>query len=114
MNGPDVDSHTLGFPSWERTALMLTLTHLGSRHLWECFFTQGSVTSYMLPPPTYLGLPGDSVVKKLHPIQETQVQKIPWGRKRQPTPVFLPGKSHEQEPGRLQSMGSQKELDMTE
>ena len=24
------------------------------------------------------------------------VGKIPWRRKRQPTPVFLPGKSHEQ------------------
>ena len=26
----------------------------------------------------------------------TWVRKIPWRRKRQPTPVFLPGKSHEQ------------------
>ena len=24
------------------------------------------------------------------------VRKIPWGRKQQPTPVFLPGKSHGQ------------------
>jgi len=40
-----------------------------------------------------------------------QVRKIPWRRKWQPTPVFLPGESHE-EPGRLQ-IGC-KELDMTE
>ena len=39
--------------------------------------------------------------------------KIPWSRKWQPTPVFLPGESHgPEEPGRLQSMGLQ-ESDMT-
>ena len=27
---------------------------------------------------------------------DTQIQKIPWSRKRQFTPVFLPGKSHRQ------------------
>ena len=36
------------------------------------------------------------------------VRKIPWGRAGQPTPVFLPGESHGQEPGRLQSMESQR------
>ena len=37
------------------------------------------------------------------------VGKIPWRRKWQPTPVFLPGKFHGQreEPGGLQSLGSQ-------
>ena len=34
------------------------------------------------------------------------VRKIPWRRNWQPTPVFLPGKSHEK-PGRLQSIVSQ-------
>ena len=34
-------------------------------------------------------------------------QRFPWRRKWQPTPVLLPGKSLE-EPGRLQSMGSQR------
>ena len=35
--------------------------------------------------------------------------RIPWRRKRLPTPVFLPGKSHgRKEPGRLQSMGLQR------
>ena len=36
------------------------------------------------------------------------VQKIPWRRKWQPTPVFLPGEfPWTEEPGGLQSMGSQ-------
>ena len=37
------------------------------------------------------------------------VRKIPWNRKWQPSPVFLPGESHGQkELGGLQSMGSQR------
>ena len=37
------------------------------------------------------------------------VWRIPWSRKWQPTPVFLPGKFHRQRSlGRLQSMGSQR------
>ena len=35
-------------------------------------------------------------------------RKIPWKRKWQPTPVFLPGKSHGQRSLGLQSMGSQR------
>ena len=37
--------------------------------------------------------------------------KIPWRRKWQPTPVFLPGESHGQRNlvGGLQSIGSQRE-----
>ena len=51
-------------------------------------------------------------------MQETQFRSLGWedpcSRKWQPTPVFLPGEFHgQEEPGRLQSMGSQ-ELDMTE
>ena len=34
--------------------------------------------------------------------------EIPWRRKWQPITVFLPGKSHRQEPGGLQSMGLQR------
>ena len=47
-------------------------------------------------------------------MQETQefnpwVGKIPWRRKWQPTPVFLPGEFHRQRSlGGLQSMGSQR------
>ena len=36
------------------------------------------------------------------------VGKIPWRRAWQPTAVFLPGESHRQEPGGLQSVGSQR------
>ena len=37
------------------------------------------------------------------------VWKIPWRRARQPTPVFLPGESpRTEQPGGLQSMGSQR------
>ena len=49
---------------------------------------------------TMPSVPGASLVaqliKNLSPVQETWfdpwVQKIPWRRKWQPTPVFLPGK----------------------
>ena len=37
------------------------------------------------------------------------IRKIPWSRKRQPTPVFLSEKSHGQRAGELQAMGSQSE-----
>ena len=51
-------------------------------------------------------------VQRLPAMQETWVRKIPWRRKWQPTPVLLPGKFHglrgSSEPGRLQSMGSQR------
>ena len=49
------------------------------------------------------GFPGGSVVKNLPAMQETWrhrfnpwVRKIPWRRKRQPAPVFLPGECHGQ------------------
>ena len=42
--------------------------------------------------------------------QETWVRSLaledPWRRKWQPIPLLLPEKSHAQEPGKLQSMGS--------
>ena len=59
-----------------------------------------------------VGFPGGSVVKN-PPVNAGDMglipgsEKIPWRRKWQPTPVFLPGKSHE-EPGGLQSMGLQR------
>ena len=36
------------------------------------------------------------------------VRKTPWRREWQPTPVFLPGEFHEEEPGGLQSVGLQR------
>ena len=47
-----------------------------------------------------MGFPGGSVVKNLPAVQETRFDpragKIPWRRKWQPIPIFLPGKSHGQ------------------
>ena len=47
-----------------------------------------------------MGFPGGSAVKNSPTIQrhgfDTWVGKIPWRRKWQPTPVFLPGESHGQ------------------
>ena len=49
-----------------------------------------------------LGFPGGSVIKNLSANARDSnfipgsVEKIPWRRKWQPTPVFLPGKSHGQ------------------
>ena len=53
------------------------------------------------------------MVKNLPAVQETRVQslveKIPWRRARQPTPVFLPGESTWTEvPGGPQTMGWQR------
>ena len=46
-------------------------------------------------------------VKNPPAMQETWVEKIPWRRAWQPTPVFLPGASPcTEEPGGLQSIGS--------
>ena len=42
------------------------------------------------------------------------VRKIPWRRKWQPTPVFLPGKCYKQGSLASQSMGVTKMLDMTQ
>ena len=37
---------------------------------------------------------GAQMVKSRPAVQETWVGKMPWRRKWQPTPVFLPGESH--------------------
>ena len=54
-----------------------------------------------LHPPKQLGFPGGSVSKESACNAEDQgfipwVRKIPWRRKWQPIPVFLPRKSHGQ------------------
>ena len=63
------------------------------------------------------GFPGGSVVKNL-PVDagglDPWVRKIPWKRKWQPTPVFLPGESLGQRSLVGYSPWDQKELDMTE
>ena len=58
------------------------------------------------------------MVRNLSAMQETRfnpwVRKIPWRRKWQPTPVFLPEKSHGQRSLAGYSPWGHKELDMTE
>ena len=61
------------------------------------------------------------MVKNLPAMQGTQesrldpwVGKIPWSRKWQPTPVFLPGESHEQRSLATYSPWDHEELDSTE
>ena len=57
-------------------------------------------------------------IKRLPAMRETQfspwVGKIPWRRKRQPTPVFLPGESHGQRSLVGYSSWGHKESDTTE
>ena len=60
-------------------------------------FPGGSVVKNL---PANAGPPGDMVL--------SLVRRIPWRRKWQVTPGFLPGESHGQEPGGLQSMGSKR------
>ena len=67
---------------------------------------------------TNMGFPGASVVKNPPPSKRYEfdpwVRKILWRRKQQPTPVFLPGKSHGQRRLTSYSPWGHKELDMTE
>ena len=47
----------------------------------------------------YQSIPGGSVVKNLPTMQEMQekhLQSLGWEKELEPTPVFLPGKSHGQ------------------
>ena len=52
--------------------------------------------------------------RKLKERLQPWVRKIPWKGAWQPTPVFLPGESHEQRSLVGYSPWSRKELDMTE
>ena len=58
------------------------------------------------------------VLKDLPAMRETWIQSLawddPWSRAWQPTPVFLPGKSHGQRSLAVYSPWGPKELDMTE
>ena len=64
------------------------------------------------------GLPGGSVVKTIHLTSRRcgfhpWVKKIPWRRKWQSTPVFLPGEFHRQRSLEGYSSWGRKLLDMT-
>ena len=64
------------------------------------------------------GFPGGSVVENLPVMQEHRlspwVWKIPWRRKWQPTPIFLPGKSHGQRSLADYGPWGRKESDMSQ
>ena len=67
------------------------------------------------------GFPSGSAVKNQPAMQETQesgfelwIRKIPWRRAWQPTPIFLPGKSHGERGLAGYGPWVCKELDMTE
>ena len=64
-----------------------------------------------------MGFPGGPMVKN-PPANAGDTRdlavKIPWSRKWQPTPVFLPGKSHGQRSLEGYSPQGHKESDMTE
>ena len=74
-------------------------TAVGSHYLLQAIF------------PTHGLNPGLTVCLQFRrPRFNPWVRKIPWRRKWQPTPVVLPGKiPWTEDPGRLQSMGSQRD-----
>ena len=77
------------------------------------------LSSLMVPPDVKLGFPGIAVVKKQGEICkrggfDSWVGMIPWCRKWQPGPVFLPGKFHEQRSLAGYSPWGCKEWDATE
>ena len=51
---------------------------------------------FVLTLDSIMGFLVAQMVKNPLAMQETWVEKIPWRRKWQPTPVFLPGKFHGQ------------------
>ena len=60
-----------------------------------------------------MGFPGGSVVKNPPAVQVTWVGTIPWSRKWQPTPVFLPGNSMDRGAWQAVVHGIAEEWDMT-
>ena len=71
----------------------------------------GNMVTEKIVVMLWMVLPGDSVVRSLPASSEDVncVGKMPWRRKRQPTPVFLVGKiPGTEEPGGLQPTGLQR------
>ena len=73
----------------------------------------------MVPPDVKLGFPGIAVVKKQGRTCkrgrfDPWVRTIPWCRKWQPAPVFLPGKFHGQRSLACYGPRGHKEWDPTE
>ena len=103
-----------GILEWGCHALLQGSSQLRDRTCVSCgsYITGGSFTAEPLGNPTYhqgpgefdpyfstLVFPGGSEVKSIclqcgRPGFDPWVRNIPWRRKWQPTPVFLPGESH--------------------
>ena len=79
---------------------------------------QTSYVSRVSWPRLQVAIPGGTVVKNLPAITGdavlTRIEKIPWSKKYQPTPVFLPGKFLGQRNLVIYSPWGGKVLDMTE
>ena len=83
---------------------LFNLTNTLKLKVWETYsFRKCYMYEVFQAATLILFINGDSAVKSLPAIQETRrcrfnswVGKIPWRRKLQPTPIFLPGKSHGQ------------------
>ena len=85
----------------------------------SCISSYNFLVDYLGPSVWTLGFPEGSVVKNLPAKQETQIwflgYEIPWRKKWQHSPVFLPEKFHGQRSlvGYIKVQGVAKELDTT-
>ena len=95
---------------------------MSSSSEWNCLFMsswRGSITENQISLQPAIITELKSPTKNPHAMQETQefdpwIRKIPWRRKWQPTPVFLPGKFHGQRNLAGYSPWGHKALDMTD
>ena len=95
---------------------MFPILYTGSRHrigIWGKIVQWMNDQSHISQKGDFLASLVAQMVKNLPAMRETWIRILswedPWGRSWQPTPVFLPGESLcTDEPGGLQSMGSQR------
>ena len=117
-NTTDISKQTSNFyliivkESWPQSLRIRCLT------IFQLFLSHTQISLKVL---WMFGFAGGTVVKNHQWVQEMQeirldpsVGRIPWRRKWQPTPVFLPGESHGQGSLAGYSPWGHKELDTTE
>ena len=107
---------------WHRDLCSMPCGSLDGRRVWERMGTYIYMAEYFCSPPETItkivnwsnGLPWWLSWERVslryrRPRLHPWVGKIPWRKKRQPTPVFLPTESPwTEEPNRLQSIGSHR------
>ena len=114
---PFVECHIAGIIQY--IAFSDGLLSLSNMHLRLLYISSWPASLFLFSTEKYfiVGFPGGSEVKNPPAKQETWdgswVGKIPWRGKWQPTPVFLPGKSHGQRSLAGYSLWSDKLLDTT-